>query len=130
MIVDTSDLMAILLDEEDGDDLARRILRTDAPEIGTATLVETMIVAISRFGPTGRDRVNELLDALGIGVIPFDPDHARLAADAFLAFGKGRHPAALNFGDCCAYALARATGRPLLFKGDDFARTDIPSALA
>jgi ribonuclease VapC len=130
MIVDTSALMAILLDEGDGEDFAMRILRADARAMATPTLVETMIVAISRFGPGGRDRVNELIEALGIEVVPFDPDHARLAADASLAFGKGRHPAALNFGDCCAHALAKATGRPLLFKGDDFARTDIPSALA
>ena len=130
MIVDTSALMAILLDEEDGEDFATNIFRADTRAMASPTLVETMIVAISRLGPAGRDRVIELIDALGVEVVPFDPDHARLATDAFRAYGKGRHPASLNFGDCCAYALAKATGRPLLFKGDDFSRTDIVSALA
>jgi len=128
MIVDTSALMAILLAEPDGDTLARMILRASAAQVAAPTLVECLIVAIAKFGPEGGVRLYELLDALRIEVVPFDGRLARLAGEGFEHFGKGRHPAGLNFGDCFSYALARGGGEPLLFKGDDFTRTDIQAA--
>lgn len=128
MIVDTSALMAILLDESDGDAFARTIHRASAARLAAPTLVEAMIVAMSNFGPEGRAHVHDLLDALRIEVVPFDGQLARLAGDAFQQFGRGRHPAALNFGDCFPYALARRDSAPLLFKGEDFSQTDIEAA--
>lgn len=110
--------------------LARLIHRADVALRAAPTFVETMIVAIGRFGSSGRDRVLELLEALDIEIVAFDATLACVTVDAFHAYGKGRHPAALNFGDRCACALAASRGQPLLYKGDDFARTDIVSALA
>lgn len=128
MIVDTSALMAILFDEPDGDVIARTIHRAARAHISAPTVVEALIVAVAHFGPEGRSRLHELIDALRIEIVPFDEQLARLAGEAFQRFGKGRHPAGLNFGDCFSYALARAGGAPLLFKGDDFTRTDLKAA--
>lgn len=75
------------------------------------------------------DALRRLLTTLRIDVVPFAPEHSAIAEDAFLAYGKGQHPAALNLGDCCSYALAKLAGETLLFKGDDFSRTDIEPAI-
>lgn len=93
-----------------------------------ATVVECGIVLLSRRGEGGVSRLNILLGDAKIEIVPVDVEQMRGAVDAFRRFGKGRHPAGLNFGDCFAYALAAVTGEPLLYKGDDFAKTDISAA--
>src|SRR5690606_2465671 len=105
-----------------------RILAAPAVAAGAPTLAETGIVLQARLGGAADGMIERLLDELSIEEIPFGPVHWREAVDAYRRFGKGRHPAALNFGDCMTYATARLTGEPLLFTGDDFARTDIAAA--
>lgn len=82
----------------------------------------------ARYGDKGIEKLNILLDELAITVVSFSPEQAELATEAFLRFGKGRHPAKLNMGDCFSYALAKSIGQPLLFKGNDFSQTDIGGA--
>jgi ribonuclease VapC len=97
--------------------------------IGAPTLFETGMVAISRFGLDGRARVAQFLEHYGVVVISFDERHWQASAEAFIRYGKGRHPAGLNYGDCMTYATAKIAEHPLLFTGDDFARTDLVSVL-
>jgi ribonuclease VapC len=130
MIVDTSAILAIVFGEPEADTFARMIRGADGCAMSAVSFVEAYMNVAGRGGRSAGDDLEAMLERLRVTIAPFDPEQARIAADAFLAYGKGRHPAALNFGDCCAYALAKATGRPLLFKGEDFAQTDIPSALA
>ena len=125
MIVDTSALIVVLRREPEADRFIDRLLATSEVRISAGTLLEIRIVA-ERDG--GSAELEELLAALGIEVVPVDARQADLAFDGFRSFGKGRHPAALNFGDLFAYALARAMDEPLLFKGDDFNRTDVKAA--
>ena len=87
------------------------------------------MVALGRRGEPGLEQMQALIERLELEVVPLSDDHAKLAIDAFRRFGKGRHPAGLNYGDCFSYALAKATGEPLLFKGDDFSLTDIKRAV-
>lgn len=100
----------------------------DVLAIGAPTLFETGIVVVRQSGDSGRTAVAAFRAALDLVVIPFGESHWEAAARAFLRFGKGRHPAALNFGDCMTYATARVADRPLLFIGNDFAQTDIEAA--
>lgn len=102
---------------EEADDLA----------IGAPTLLETGIVAIGAFDLHGRSLVSRFLEQRKVVVISFDDRHWNMAAEAFIRYGKGRHPARLNYGDCMTYATAKVAGAPLLFVGDDFAKTDIVS---
>ncbi|MBA2523452.1 MAG: type II toxin-antitoxin system VapC family toxin [Solirubrobacterales bacterium] len=125
MIVDSSALMAVLYDEPGRAWVRKRISEATRVQIGAPTLLETEIVLCSQLGPAGRGMLLGLVRAAGLQVIPFEPEHARLAGDAFLRYGKGRHPAALNFGDCMTYAVARHSHEPLLFVGDDFPHTDL-----
>jgi len=135
MTLDSSALIAILFSEPGYLDLVDRILVADDVRIGSPTLVETRMVFTGRLrqkassrlaGPTGlAGLVDQLLMELGIGIVPFGEREAHLAADAFRRFGRGRHPAGLNFGDCLAYATAVAAQDTLLYVGDDFAKTDI-----
>lgn len=129
MVVDSSALVAMLLGEPDGANLEAALGDADDPILSAATLVEASIVMHRRTGEQGVRNLDSLLDAAGVRTVALDGRQAVLARDAFVRYGKGRHPAALNFGDCFPYALAKSTGRPLLFKGDDFARTDLASAL-
>lgn len=129
MIVDTSAILAIPLDEPEAEQFARVIHRADEASIAAPTVLEAMIVAEGRFGLGGSTQVRDLLNVLGVQVISFDDEMADIALFAFQKFGKGRHPASLNFGDCCAYALAWKQSLPLLSKGRDFARTDIIAAI-
>jgi ribonuclease VapC len=122
MIVDTSALIAILRREEDSDALAERLLGADEVRMSSGTLLEARIVA-EREG--GEAELAELLDLAGIEIVPPDARQIDLAFEGFRRFGRGRHPAALNFGDLFAYALARALDEPLLFKGEDFGKTDV-----
>lgn len=97
--------------------------------MSAVSLFETMMVATSRKGPAAQAKLDHLIRDLRLGVHPFTPDQARLAQEAWLRFGKGRHPAGLNLGDCCSYALAHSSGEALLYKGNDFSRTDVRSVL-
>lgn len=128
MVLDTSALLAILFDEPDRPEFVRKITAARKRMISTATLVESSIVVEARRGESGGRELDLLLHRARIEVAPIDPEQAELARAAWRRFGKGRHPAGLNFGDLFAYALARAEGDELLFKGEDFSQTDIVAA--
>jgi ribonuclease VapC len=130
LIVDTSAIVAILRGEPDGDRYAEALGRAEGPAISAASYVEVAIVIDANRDPVLSGRLDDLLATARVTVEPVTARHAEIARAAFRDFGKGSgHPAGLNFGDCFAYALARATGEPLLFKGDDFGRTDVSSVL-
>lgn len=129
MVIDTSAVVAILLDEAERASFNRRIEAADTTLMSSATLVEVSIVIEARFGAEGLRALDRFIELARIEVREFDAEQARVARDAWSRFGKGRHPAALNFGDCFSYALARTQALPLLFKGGDFAATDITPAL-
>jgi len=128
MVIDTSAILAILLDEPEAPDFERRIAADPVRLISAATLVEAAIVIESRLGDAGGREFDLWLHRLDAEVAPVDADQAQMARRAWRRFGKGRHPAGLNYGDCFAYALAATRGEPLLFKGDDFSRTDLAAA--
>jgi ribonuclease VapC len=125
MILDTSALVAVLYGEPEARDFIERIRAADVCRISVANHVELSMVVESQLGPDGARQADAFLRRAGIVVEPVTIEQGDLARQAFLDFGKGPHKAGLNFGDCFAYALARATGEALLFKGDDFALTDI-----
>ncbi len=125
MILDTSAILAILFDEPEREDFLQRILETPVVGVGAPTLVETSIVLAARLDDAASSVVAGWVDRAGLVVVPFAAAHWSAAADAWLRFGRGRHPAALNLGDCLAYATAKLADRPLLCKGDDFRRTDL-----
>ena len=128
MTLDASALVAILFAEPNYRDLVDRILETDHVRIGAPTLVEAgIVVAGRRRAPAGTD-VADLVEELGVTVAPFTEVEWRLAVDAFARFGRGRHPARLNFGDCLAYASAMHAGDTLLFVGGGFSKTDVAPA--
>jgi ribonuclease VapC len=130
VIVDTSCVVAILMNESGSDELARRILHEDS-SMSAASYVELMCVLARSKEPATALRADRLLEALGIAVVPVTTEQARIAAQAYRVFGRGTgHPAALNFGDVFAYALAVATNEALLFAGEDFAATDVLVAQA
>ena len=128
MTLDSSVLVALLFAESGHLDLVDRILDADEMRVGAPTLVEASMVFSGRRRTPAGDEVEGLVRELGITVVPFGEAEWRLAVDAFTRFGRGRHAAALNFGDCLAYATAASLGDTLLFVGDDFAKTDIASA--
>lgn len=128
MVIDTSAILAILLDEPEAADLERRIATDPVRLISAATLVETAIVIESRLGDAGGREFDLWLHRLDAETVPVDAEQAEMARRAWRRFGKGRHPAGLNHGDCFAYALAATRGEPLLFKGGDFSRTDLAPA--
>ena len=125
MVIDTSAIIAVLLDEANAAGIAQAI-ETGSPRLlSAANLVEASMVIESRKGEAGGRELDLLLYRAGIEVVAVDQDQAEVARLAWRQFGKGRHPAALNYGDCFAYALAKTRRLPLLFRGDDFAQTDI-----
>ena len=124
MILDTSAVVAIVMKEPGHEDLLFR-MANGSPAIGTATLAETAIMLSARLGRDARPLLARFLSEASIVLVPFGESHYGAAVDAWLRYGKGRHPAALNFGDCLSYAVARLAGEPLLFVGEDFARTDV-----
>ena len=124
--VDTSALMAILLYEPEAADCAAALAANHPLVISAATVAEALIVAQGR---DARAEMEALIDGLGLEIVPLEPAAARRAADAYARWGRGFHPAALNFGDCFAYELASSAQCPLLYVGGDFARTDIGSVL-
>ncbi len=128
MTLDTSALIAVLFSEPGHLDLVDRILEADTVRVGAPTLVETSLVYAGRRGRAGDRAVHDLIHELGVTVASFGETEWRLAADAFGRYGRGRHKAALNFGDCLAYATAAAAGDSLLFVGSDFRHTDVTAA--
>jgi ribonuclease VapC len=129
IVVDTSAVLSVMLEEPEADAVRAVLLRASGRSISASNYVEcAMVMAGRRLG--GRVDLDEWLSLRQIEVSAVDRQVAALAAEAFVRFGRGRHPAGLNYGDCFAYALARQLGAPLLFKGGDFARTDITPALA
>ncbi len=130
MVIDTSALIAILLAEAEAAQFAEAIASAPRCLIGTGTWVETAVVITARRGDAGRIELDNLVNAMGAEIVPFDRAQAELARNAWCRFGKGRHAVGLNFGDLFAYALATLLAEPLLFKGDDFSQTDIAPALS
>jgi ribonuclease VapC len=129
MVIDTSAFLAILQDEPDRRSFTEAIEAAAVRRTSAATFLEASMVVQSRYGAEGLHRLDRLIESAGIDVVAVDPAQARVARRAFGDFGKGRHPAGLNYGDCFAYALARQLGEPLLCKGDDFSRTDLDLVL-
>ncbi|MYE47423.1 MAG: type II toxin-antitoxin system VapC family toxin [Chloroflexi bacterium] len=128
MIVDTSAIIAILFGEADSDHYDRAIAAAPNCHMSVANFIEATIVLESREGIGAGHEFDAYLEESGIELVPVTVEQARAARRAWQRFGRGNHPAALNLGDCFAYALAEATGEPLLYKGEDFALTDIPAA--
>jgi ribonuclease VapC len=130
LIVDTSAIIAILRDEPDADRYARALAEASDPLISAGTYLEAAIVIDANRDPVLSGRFDDLLAVAAVQVEPVTARHAEIARQGYRNFGKGSgHPAGLNFGDCFAYALSRTTGKPLLYKGLDFAQTDVESAL-
>lgn len=128
MVIDTSALIAIFFDEPEAERFASLMDATATRLVSAVSWVETSIVVRQRLGDEAEARVIRELEAAGLEIVGVEARHAELAREAFRIYGRGRHAAALNFGDCFSYALARARDLPLLFKGEDFSRTDIDSA--
>lgn len=128
MVIDTSAIVAILLGEPEQEQLIEKIADATTRLISAPTLVECNLVVESRKQSLGRAELELFVYEAELTVVPFDRVQADVAARAWRQYGKGRHPAGLNFGDCFAYALSKTTQEPLLFKGDDFAQTDIGRA--
>ncbi|MGA2077984.1 MAG: type II toxin-antitoxin system VapC family toxin [Terriglobia bacterium] len=127
MIIDTSALLAIFLGEPERRRFLDAIIRADARSISAANNLETGIVLEARRGESAGREFDLFLRQARVDVVPVDADQVDIARIAWRQYGKGRHPAALNFGECFAYALAKILGEPLLAKGNDFAQTDIPT---
>jgi ribonuclease VapC len=129
MVVDSSAVIAILKQEPGWERLQEALLRAETAVMSAAVVVETSIVIEAASGAAGLRKLDALLEATAIEVVAFEPEQVALARDGFRRFGKGRHPARLNFGDCLSYALAQQRAEPLLFTGEDFGRTDVEAAL-
>ena len=125
MVIDTSAILAVLFEETDRERFAGAMLAAPGLCISAPTWLETAMVMTSRKGTAGFSAFSKLLDGLCVEIVPCDDGLARIAYEAWTRFGKGRHPAALNMGDCHSYALARFRSDVLLFKGDDFTQTDV-----
>ncbi len=125
MVIDSSAIVAVLLNEKDAAQIAQAIEVASQRLLSAANLLEASIVIESRKGESGGRELDLLIYRAAIEIVSVDQDQAETARIAWRRFGKGRHPAGLNYGDCFAYALAKSRGLPLLFHGDDFAQTDI-----
>ena len=131
MIIDASAVIAILDDEPDGPDYLARIRAATHKGMAAPTFVETALVMDNRRTGVPPERLTQFFEEQQIMLTDFTPEHAHLAREAYRRYGRGSgHPARLNFGDCLSYAAARASDEPLLFKGDDFAHTDVRDACA
>lgn len=129
MVVDSSALVAILLGEPDAEQFAAALGTAPVRLLSAVTRVELSFVIEGRKGEAGRADLDQLLRDGAFEIVSVTAQHAEIAIDAFRQYGRGRHRAGLNIGDCFSYALAAASGLPLLFKGGDFTHTDIPAAL-
>ena len=126
MIIDTSALIAILFSESEAKPFYEKIVSARICLLGAPTYFEATMVVISREGVDAVADLDELIERLGINVLAFNRDHMLAARQAFVRYGKGQgHPAQLNFGDCMAFAISKVEAMPLLFKGDDFSKTDV-----
>jgi ribonuclease VapC len=125
VIIDTSAIVAILFNEDDADAYARAITRADSRRVSAATFVEAAIVVAAQTKNVGGSQLDAFFRRAGIVIEPVTEEQAHIARQAFTDFGKGRHAAGLNYGDCFSYALAKSTGEPLLSKGKDFTKTDV-----
>ncbi|MEX2299681.1 MAG: type II toxin-antitoxin system VapC family toxin [Bryobacterales bacterium] len=125
MMLDSSALVCLILGEPGHVELQQRMLAAPLLTVGAPTLVEAAFVLTTRLRRDVRPLLNEFLREAEVEVVPFERNHFDAAVDAFLRYGKGRHAAALNFGDCLSYAMARVAGMPLLYTGKDFSRTDL-----
>ncbi len=125
MVVDTSALLAVLFGEPEADRIARSIAADPRRLASAFTVLEAAIVVEARKGEPGGRELDLLLHRIDLESVPLTASHVEVAMDAWRRFGKGKHPANLNIGDCCAYALSRISGEPMLFKGEDFGMTDI-----
>jgi ribonuclease VapC len=125
MIVDASALLSLIFAESSSEVVEERLLSAGVVGIGAPTLSEVSLVLGSRLGRDPLPLLGRLLQEFAVLVVPFSQDHWTEATDAFMRFGKGRHPAALNFGDCMTYAVARLSDQPLLAVGEDFPQTDL-----
>lgn len=130
MVIDTSALLAILLDEPERRTFNEAIEGAESRVMSAATFVEVSMVIESRFGAEGIRDLDLFIERAEIGLTAVDSEQAHVARRAFSRFGKGRHPAGLNYGDCFAYALAMVLGEPLLYKGNDFGQTDVRPFIA
>ena len=130
MVIDTSAVIAILQDEPERRAFIQAIDAADTRAMSVASFLEASMVVDARYGPDGVRDLDLLIAKARIDLVAVDVDQAHVARAAFRTYGKRRHPAGLNFGDCFAYALARTLGEPLLFKGSDFSLTDLAMALA
>jgi ribonuclease VapC len=129
MILDSSPIVAIAMKEPRHEAMLDALGRANRVGIGAPTLVEATVLISSRLNRDARGMVSRFLLEGDVALVPFTDAHFGTALDAWLRFGRGRHPANLNFGDCLSYAVARLAGEPLLFTGQDFLRTDIRAAL-
>jgi len=125
MILDSSAILAVLLREPSHRAVVSAMAEADLLAVGTATLAETGLVLTSRVGPESVEILARFVADFDVVVVPFEAQHWPMAVEAFVRFGKGRHPAALNFGDCLTYATARLSSEPLLCLGGDFRQTDV-----
>jgi len=125
MVIDSSALVAILANEPQARVMAEAMAADPKRLVSTVSVLETGIVIEARYGPAGGRELDLLLHRCRMDVVPLTSEQVELAREAYRQFGKGIHPAGLNLGDCAAYALARSTGEPLLFKGNDFGQTDL-----
>lgn len=129
MVLHTSAILAMLFDEPEADEFERLVESDPMVLVSAVSRVEAAFVVEGRKGDAGRIRLNRFFELVPAEVVPVDANQAEIACAAFRRYGKGRHPANLNFGDVFAYALAKTTGEPLLFKGNDFSQTDLASAV-
>ena len=128
MVVDSSALVSILIEESGHERLLQKALDAKVTVVGAPLAYEAAMVLSRRLNKDARPMLNGLLRYIGAEIVPFTEEHYEAAVSAFLRYGKGRHPAGLNFGDCMSYALAVVSGSPLLCIGDDFSKTDITTA--
>ncbi len=125
MVIDTSAVIALLQGENDSDRLVSRLEEADSLKISAATVVEAGIVMYARYGDAGEVEVDQFLFRLGIRIVPVTEEQSQIARIAYRNYGKGNHPAGLNYGDCFSYALAQSLNEPLLYVGNDFDKTDL-----
>jgi ribonuclease VapC len=128
LILDSSAVVAVIREEKGRDRLIERIEAASEVAIGAPTAFECVIVLVRRYGVVGRLMLARFLQQNRVITVPFEERHWDIAADAYSRYGKGRHPARLNYGDCMTYATAKVAGLPLLFVGEDFAQTDVAVA--
>jgi ribonuclease VapC len=128
MVIDTSAIVTIALNEPEAASFEQRIADDPVRMISAATMLEAAMVIEARFGEPGGSELDLWLHKAGVEIVAVEAEHADQARRAWRRYGKGRHPAALNYGDCFSYALAALTGEPLLYKGNDFSQTDIRAA--